>query len=158
MRIFAPYMIRVSGVMIDDGAILIIKQKTLGREWFLPGGMLEDGETLAECVEREVFEETGFVVKAKRLISVADTDFKDPPLVHILFTVEKVSGSIKDVSLIKDKNPITEIRFVDIGKLSNYGFSDKYIETLKNGFKDAPSYVGRDPLFDFEMQCKNRDI
>ena len=151
MRIFAPYMIRVSGVMIDDGAILIIKQKTLGREWFLPGGTLEDGETLAECVEREVFEETGFVVKAKRLISVADTDFKDPPLVHILFTVEKVSGSIKDVSLIKDRNPITDIRLVDIVELSDYGFSYKFIEKLKNGFKDAPSYAGRDPLFDFEM-------
>ena len=151
MRIFAPYMIRVSGVMIDDGSILIIKQKTLGREWYLPGGTLEAGETLAECVEREVFEETGFTVKAKMLISVADTDFKDPPLVHILFAVEKVSGSIKDVSLIKDKNPITDIRLVDIGELSDYGFSYKFIETLKNGFKDAPSYAGRDPLFDFNL-------
>ena len=151
MRIFAPYMIRVRGVMIDDGSILIIKQKTLGREWYLPGGTLEAGETLAECVEREVFEETGFTVKAKKLISVADTDCKDPPLVHILFAVEKVSGSIKDASLIKDKNPITEIRLVDIGELSDYGFSDKFIETLKNSFKDAPSYAGRDPLFDFEV-------
>ena len=151
MKSFAPYMIRVTGVMVDDGAILIIKQKTLGREWFLPGGTLEEGETLAECVEREVFEETGFTVKAKKLISVADTDFKDPPLVHILFTVEKVSGSIKDVSSIKDRNPITDIRLVEIDELLYYGFSNRFVELLKNDFKDAPSYAGRDPLFEFEL-------
>ena len=126
MKSFAPYMIRVTGVMVDDGAILIIKQKTLGREWFLPGGTLEEGETLAECVEREVFEETGFTVKAKKLISVADTDFKDPPLVHIIFTVE-------------------------IDELLYYGFSNRFVELLKNDFKDAPSYAGRDPLFEFEL-------
>ena len=150
MKNYPAYLIRVTGVMIDDGKLLLIKQKTLGREWFLPGGTLEDGETLSECVEREVFEETGFVVKAKRLISVADTDFKDPPLVHILFTVEKVSGSIKDVSLIKDKNPITDIRLVDINDLPDYGFSSTFIELLKDDFKNAPSYAGRDPLFEFK--------
>ncbi len=144
-------MIRVTGVMIDDGKLLLIKQKTLGRDWYLPGGTLEDGETLSECVEREVFEETGFTVKAKMLISVADTDFKNPPLVHILFAVEKVLGSIKDVSLIKDRNPITEIRLVDINDLPDYGFSSAFIELLKNDFKDATSYAGRDPLFDFEV-------
>ena len=149
MKNYPAYMIRVTGVMIDDGKLLVIKQNTLGREWYLPGGTLEDGETLAECVEREVFEETGFTVKAKMLISVADTDFKNPPLVHILFAVEKVSGSIKDVSLILDRNPITDIRLVDIGELSEYGFSNSFIELLKNDFKDAPSYAGRDPLFDF---------
>ena len=90
IREFPTYIMRVSGVMIDDGKLLLIKQKTLGREWYLPGGTLEDGETLSACVEREVFEETGFTVKAKKLISVADTDFKNPPLVHILFAVEKV--------------------------------------------------------------------
>ena len=149
MKDYPAYMIRVTGAMIDDGKLLVIKQKTLGREWYLPGGTLEDGETLAGCVEREVFEETGFVVKAKKLISVADTDFKDPPLVHVLFSVEKVSGSIKDVSLIKDKNPINDIRLADIGNLPEYGFSSTFIELLKNDFKGAPAYAGHDPLFDF---------
>ena len=149
MRNFAPYMIRVTGVMVDDGALLIIKQKTLGREWYLPGGTLEEGETLAECVEREVFEETGFTVKSKRLISVSDTDFKDPSLVHILFAVEKVSGDIKDVSKIKDINSITEIKLVKINELANYGFSDSFINMLKTDFADAPAYAGHDPLFDF---------
>lgn len=37
-------------------------------QWSLPGGSLEIGETLEECAIRELFEETGIVVKEKDLV------------------------------------------------------------------------------------------
>jgi 8-oxo-dGTP diphosphatase len=35
--------------------------------WALPGGMLEEGETPAECIRREVFEEMGIELAADRV-------------------------------------------------------------------------------------------
>src|ERR1700722_2774036 len=36
--------------------------------WVLPGGGIEDNETPIEAVEREVYEETGIIVSADRLV------------------------------------------------------------------------------------------
>jgi ADP-ribose pyrophosphatase YjhB (NUDIX family) len=38
--------------------------------WCLPGGKMESGETVEECSQREVFEETGLEIQTKRLIGV----------------------------------------------------------------------------------------
>lgn len=38
--------------------------------WILPGGKLEMGESLENCVKREIKEEVGIDVKIKRLVSV----------------------------------------------------------------------------------------
>ena len=52
--------VRVTGVVIEDGRILLLNQDAdAGRSWSLPGGKLEDGETLAEALVREMKEETG---------------------------------------------------------------------------------------------------
>jgi len=38
--------------------------------WGLPGGLIEIGETISQCVVREVFEETGLQVEPTRLVGV----------------------------------------------------------------------------------------
>jgi len=49
--------------------VLLTQRMDNGR-WCLPGGHMESGETAAEACEREVLEETGLVVRAKRLLGV----------------------------------------------------------------------------------------
>jgi 8-oxo-dGTP pyrophosphatase MutT (NUDIX family) len=47
-----------------EGKILVIRQVIAGKEFYdVPGGKCVSGETLEDCVVREVLEEVGLVVK-----------------------------------------------------------------------------------------------
>jgi 8-oxo-dGTP diphosphatase len=68
----------VGGIVHDDhGALLLIRRGTEpGRGlWSIPGGRVEQGETDAEAVVRELAEETGLVVAPGALVG---TVFRDP--------------------------------------------------------------------------------
>lgn len=52
-----------------QGRILLTKRADNG-QWCLPGGAVEAGESVAEACEREVLEETGLIVRVKRLVGV----------------------------------------------------------------------------------------
>ena len=63
--------VRCQGAIIRDGELLLIKHRnhqTGAYYWWLPGGGLETGETLEECVIREVREETNLEVRIERLL------------------------------------------------------------------------------------------
>ncbi|MHA4813681.1 NUDIX hydrolase [Streptomyces aculeolatus] len=52
----------VAGVIVDDeGRALLIQRRDNGR-WEPPGGVLEQGETIPEALQREVQEETGLTI------------------------------------------------------------------------------------------------
>jgi 8-oxo-dGTP diphosphatase len=57
----------VAGFMVKDGKVLLGKRKKvsndLGKDLYAGiGGKVEDGETIEECLEREIFEEIGLKV------------------------------------------------------------------------------------------------
>jgi 8-oxo-dGTP pyrophosphatase MutT (NUDIX family) len=52
----------VKGVAVRDGRVLLLENERA--EWELPGGKLELGEAPADCVVREIAEETGWEVTA----------------------------------------------------------------------------------------------
>ena len=143
------FMIRVTGVLIENEKMLIIKQRIHDRTWFLPGGRLETDERLEDGVIREFYEETGLIVKVQKLISVTDTSFRDPCMIHLLFLVKREGGEIR-ISENADHNPIEDVRFVELDELRQYGFHDGFIAAAKNGFFNVASYVKDDQFFDFE--------
>jgi len=94
---YATPKVDVRGAAFKDGRILLVKERSDGK-WALPGGWADVGESPSESVEREVLEESGFRVKAKRLAAVYDRD-KHPhkPLMHyhiykLFFICEITSG------------------------------------------------------------------
>ncbi|WP_110654658.1 NUDIX hydrolase [Salinicola halimionae] len=61
--------IDVRAAIIDDGKILLVKEKMDGR-WTMPGGYAEIGLSAAENTVKEVWEEAGVTVEAKRLYAI----------------------------------------------------------------------------------------
>ncbi len=82
--------------VIQDGQILMVKETADGK-WTLPGGWIDIGESPATAAEREVFEESGYHVRVRKLAAVYDKLRHDhPPVPHhaylLFFLCELVGG------------------------------------------------------------------
>jgi ADP-ribose pyrophosphatase YjhB (NUDIX family) len=67
----------VRGAIIRDGKILLIQERA-DDKWALPGGWADLGNSPASVAEREVWEESGFRVRAKKLVAVLDANRIEP--------------------------------------------------------------------------------
>ncbi|UCE80627.1 MAG: NUDIX domain-containing protein [Methanobacteriota archaeon] len=72
--------VTADGLVVKDGKVLLIKRKSdpFKGEYALPGGFLEYGETMEDCVVREVKEETGIVSEIVALFGVFSDPQRDP--------------------------------------------------------------------------------
>ncbi|MCU4767694.1 NUDIX hydrolase [Bacillus toyonensis] len=134
--------VRVTGILIESEKVLLVKQKVANRDWSLPGGRVENGETLEEAMIREMKEETGLDVKVKNLLYVCDKPDALPSLLHITFLLERIEGEITLPSNEFDHNPIQDVQMVRIEELSSYGFSEKFTKLASEKFLNAESYQG----------------
>ncbi|HEU5140067.1 MAG TPA: NUDIX hydrolase [Bacillales bacterium] len=137
------FQIRATGVLIENGEILLVKQKVSEeRSWSLPGGRVEHGETVEEAVIREVREETGLEAEVVKLLYVCEKLSVRPPVLHITFLLRKIGGKLTLPSNEFDENPISEVRMVPVSQLHDYHFSEKFMKIVQNGFPGAGSYQG----------------
>ncbi|HDR3525069.1 NUDIX hydrolase [Bacillus pacificus] len=134
--------VRVTGILIEDEKVLLVKQKVANRNWSLPGGRVENSETLEVAMIRGMREETGLEVKIKKLLYVCDKPDVRPSLLHITFLLERIEGEITLPSNEFDHNPIHDVQMVPINELSHYGFSETFIKLVNEGFANAGSYQG----------------
>lgn len=137
------FNVRMTGVLIENNEILLVQQKLSDkRNWSLPGGRLERGETLSQGLIREMKEETGLDVEIIRMLYLCDVAASSNTILHISFLLKRVGGDIELPSNEFDENPIHDIRFVPVSKLSQYGFSEKFIQIIEEGFPNAGNYAG----------------
>ncbi len=137
------FQIRVTGILVEDGKILLVNQRVNeNRSWSLPGGRLEHGETLENGIIREFFEETGLKVKVIKLLYVCEKPEIMPPLIHITFELKRESGEITLPTNEYDENPISDVKWININELKNYGFSDKFQEIVLKSFPNYGNYMG----------------
>ncbi len=137
------FNIRITGILIEDNQILLVKQKlSERRNWSLPGGRLERGETMSQGMIREMKEETGLDVEIVRMLYLCDVAASDNTILHITFLLKRVGGEIELPTNEFDANPIHDVKFVPVSELTDYGFSEKFVRMVESGFPDAGNYVG----------------
>ncbi|QOY33830.2 NUDIX hydrolase [Anaerobacillus isosaccharinicus] len=95
----------VYGICPQNGKLLVIK-KNVGpyiNRYDLPGGKLEDGESLLKGIRREFFEETGFYIEVRKNIGVVDflLPWKWQRITHlhhiaVFYLVKLVRGGFND--------------------------------------------------------------
>lgn len=105
---YATPKVDVRGAAFRDGKILLVREKMDGG-WTMPGGWADVGDSPAQGAEREVWEESGFRVKARKVVGVYDAN-RFPPLelyhaVKLVFLCDIISGEAA-VS-----NETTEVEF-----------------------------------------------
>jgi ADP-ribose pyrophosphatase YjhB (NUDIX family) len=94
---YATPKVDVRGAAFRNGRILMVREITDGR-WTLPGGWADVNQTAAECVVREIAEESGFEARAIKLAAVHDYRKRHPPrhidsIYKMFFLCELTGGS-----------------------------------------------------------------
>lgn len=76
----------------NNGEVLLIKTHWRSDTWELPGGQVEEGESLSEAVRREFLEETGINIRPIGITGVYYNMTKS--LLSVGFYAEYVSGEL----------------------------------------------------------------
>jgi len=74
---YATPKIDVRGAVIHEGKILLIQER-MDERWAMPGGWADLGNAPASVAEREVWEESGYRVKAEKVVAVLDANRIEP--------------------------------------------------------------------------------
>jgi ADP-ribose pyrophosphatase YjhB (NUDIX family) len=79
---YATPKVDVRGAAFVDGRVLMVREVSDGK-WTLPGGWADVNQSAAECVVREIAEESGFNAQARKLAAVYDYQKSGHPPHHI---------------------------------------------------------------------------
>lgn len=93
---YATPKVDVRGAVIERGEVLLVRERTDGL-WTLPGGWADIDETPAQCVAREVREESGLEVTVRKLAAVFDRRLHAHPphryhIYKLFFLCERTGG------------------------------------------------------------------
>lgn len=98
-------------LVFDEVEQKVLMVKNRGRDWSLPGGAVEKGETFAQAAIRECKEETNVTIEVETIVAVNEAFFEKEAhhALFLTFKAKVVDGSIRVVH----KDEIEEIKWVD---------------------------------------------
>ncbi len=117
--------VRVCGICIQEKSILLVKHLHIGRGdylWAPPGGGLNYGERVEDCLIREIKEEVGLIVEVGDFMFI--NEFLEAPLhaIELFFKVKVVGGILRkgsDPELHMNDQMIADVRFCDDDFIKN---------------------------------------
>jgi ADP-ribose pyrophosphatase YjhB (NUDIX family) len=134
-------------VIVHDGLVLLVRRKyePLAGRWSLPGGAVEVGETLEECLAREMVEETGLDVRVGPVVEVFDRITRDEEgrvLYHFVlvdYLCWPVGGELRAGSDVADAV------FVDPLELGPYAITEKAALVIAHAMRLVAEGPSNDP-------------
>lgn len=99
--------------------------------WYTPGGRLEPGETLPECVRREVYEETGLRVRVGDLLAVSEVlDVDGDHKVECYFSAELLDPQLMVPDWVDAGGPVTRYDFFSAVELADLDVRPAFVRDL----------------------------
>jgi len=133
--------IRVGLVIIQDGRLLLVQHRKMGRSyWLLPGGRLDFGETLEECARRELMEETNLEIKLKDFLFINESIPEDRHrhIVNLYFEAEVIGGNLKK----GNEEILQEVRFFSLNEIEELILYPPIKEILKKIMRKERRFFG----------------
>lgn len=93
----ALFRVSAKAVIIEDGRVLLLRKPS--GAWDLPGGRLEDGESLHDALWRETREELGVPVAVDRLVHCGLREKVAEPDVAAVSFLCRLMGGLDDIDL-----------------------------------------------------------
>lgn len=125
----SPLPHKIIGVAVisnDQGQILIDRRRpegAMGGLWEFPGGKIEKGETVEECIKREINEELGILIEVgKHLITI------DHTYTHLRVTL--TVHHCRHLTGVPQPLECDEIRWVSLDELNQFAFPQANIQII----------------------------
>ncbi len=140
---YATPKVDVRGAIIRDGKILMVQER-LDEKWCMPGGWADVGDLPSDMVVREVREESGFEVKATKVVGVYDANRDGRPMefyhaYKIVFLCEILGGHARPSyeTLAVDFFP-----FDDLPPLSSARTNERHLNEIQKHLENPnrPTY------------------
>lgn len=116
---FPPHkIIGVAVIWNDQKQILIDRRRpegAMGGLWEFPGGKIEPGETIQECIQREISEELGIVIEVGEHLITIDHSYTN---LRVTLTVHHC----RHLTGIPQPLESDEIRWVTLEELEHFTF------------------------------------
>ncbi|HCU68417.1 MAG TPA: NUDIX hydrolase [Desulfomicrobium sp.] len=134
---YATPKVDVRAAVVQDGRILLVRETADGK-WAMPGGWADVGDRPSETAERETREESGFEVRARKLVGAFDANrgAKASMFFHavkLVFLCDLLGG---------DARPSTEtlevgfFDFDDLPPLSEQRTNKRHLDEIRAHLRD----------------------
>lgn len=121
-------MKEVTAAIIRFGEKYLICQRAAddecGMQWEFPGGKLEAGETLEECIVREIREELELDIKVLGVFTKSIYHFSSKEIYFTVFNAEITGGDLK-------LNVHNDVKWVTLQEMAGYEFMPADVEFVK---------------------------
>lgn len=112
--------IRVAGIFVENGRILLVKHRKFGKEYFLlPGGGQHTGESAGEALIREWDEELGLKIEVGKFLfcgeSIPPAEGGRKHVYQMVFQVDSIGGELA----FQPDGPLVGFEWVDLSDLPN---------------------------------------
>jgi 8-oxo-dGTP diphosphatase len=146
--------IRVGVLVERDGALLLVRHQKPERDpyWVLPGGRLEPGETIPECAEREISEETGLSARFSGVLYVSEFLREGRHTVDVTVRTTPVGDGEAELGSDPEVAPgseptLRELRWVEADELREIELlpdwiKDRLLDDAADGWPAGRIYLG----------------
>jgi len=120
------YIVGVGAIVFNKGHLLVIRNRH-STDYKLPGGHVDNKETIKNALHREVFEETGINIEFESIVNIGhfrNGQFGESNL-YIVCTAKALSENIMiyDSSEIVEAKWISPVDFLNYANVNNYNKS-----------------------------------